>query len=179
MKLFQKIGTPCIGVCSTGIGDSVCRGCKRFDYEVIQWNGFDESQKQAIDQRLETILSSVVERYLHIFDSQRLASQLQLQQLRYASHRDPYCWLFELLRAGASQIDNPAQYGFLVRESGERSKSDASGINDANDNAATQLQRLREQIDKEFYLLSVAHFERYIVANRSRARYASSATSYR
>ncbi|MEC7008614.1 MAG: DUF1289 domain-containing protein, partial [Pseudomonadota bacterium] len=36
---LKPIKTPCIGVCSTGIGDSVCRGCKRFSHEVIHWNG--------------------------------------------------------------------------------------------------------------------------------------------
>ncbi|HMW48455.1 MAG TPA: DUF1289 domain-containing protein, partial [Cellvibrionaceae bacterium] len=26
---MYQVRTPCIGVCSTGIGDVVCRGCKR------------------------------------------------------------------------------------------------------------------------------------------------------
>ncbi|MDC1160500.1 DUF1289 domain-containing protein, partial [Luminiphilus sp.] len=30
MSHFAPIRTPCIGVCSTGVGDVVCRGCKRF-----------------------------------------------------------------------------------------------------------------------------------------------------
>ena len=157
MKLFQTIQTPCVGVCSTGIGDSVCRGCKRFDYEVIQWNGYDNNQKRAIDQRLDHLLSGVVESRLHIVDSRLLAEQLKLQQIRYASYRDPYCWLYALLRAGASQIENEADYGFMVRESEQQ----------------WSLLQLREQIDHEFYLLSVAHYERYIVANQSRARHAS------
>ena len=157
MKLFQTIQTPCVGVCSTGIGDSVCRGCKRFDYEVIQWNGYDNNQKLAIDQRLDHLLCGVVESRLHIVDSRRLAEQLKLQQIRYANYRDPYCWLYALLRAGASQIDNVADYGFRVRESEQQ----------------WSLLQLREQIDHEFYLLSVAHYERYILANQSRARHAS------
>ncbi|MBT8148501.1 MAG: DUF1289 domain-containing protein [Pseudomonadales bacterium] len=157
MKLFQSVQTPCVGVCSTGIGDSVCRGCKRFDYEVIQWNSYDNSQKVAIDQRLDHLLSGVVESRLHIFDSSLLARQLRAQQIRYPDYRDPYCWLYALLRAGASQIKQPQDYGFTLR-------SDAQSFT---------LQQLREQIDQEFYLLSVAHYERYIVANQSRARHAS------
>jgi len=157
MKLFQTVQTPCVGVCSTGIGDSVCRGCKRFDYEVIQWNSYDNSQKAAIDQRLDHLLSGVVESRLQLFDSSLLAWQLRSQQIRYAEYRDPYCWLYELLRAGASQIKQPADYGFALR-------SHVQGLS---------LQHIREQIDQEFYLLSVAHYERYIVANQSRARHAS------
>ena len=54
---LPRVKTPCIGVCSTGIGDSVCRGCKRFSHEVIQWNGYTEEQKRIVDQRLSDFLS--------------------------------------------------------------------------------------------------------------------------
>ena len=43
--LHSPVKTPCIGVCSTGIGDSVCRGCKRFSHEVIDWNSYSQEQK--------------------------------------------------------------------------------------------------------------------------------------
>ena len=29
-------------------GDLVCRGCKRFHYEVINWNGYNEEEKRAV-----------------------------------------------------------------------------------------------------------------------------------
>ena len=44
MSNLTPIRTPCIGVCSTGIGDAVCRGCKRFTHEVIDWNGYSTEQ---------------------------------------------------------------------------------------------------------------------------------------
>ena len=53
MSDLNPIRTPCIGVCSTGIGDAVCRGCKRFAHEVIDWNGYSQAQKEAIDARLD------------------------------------------------------------------------------------------------------------------------------
>ncbi len=153
MKLFQGIRTPCIGVCSTGIGDSVCRGCKRFDHEVIQWNAYSHQQKFAIDTRLASLLSSVVAWRLAVFDTDRLERQLQLQQIHYEKSRDAYCWLFELLRAGASQIDDPQDYGFSKLAMFEN-----HSLND-----------IRRDIDAEYYALSIAHYERYIVANRKRA----------
>ncbi|MEM9624509.1 MAG: DUF1289 domain-containing protein, partial [Pseudomonadota bacterium] len=33
--------TPCVGICSTTYGDLVCRGCKRFAHEIVQWNAYD------------------------------------------------------------------------------------------------------------------------------------------
>ena len=79
MKAFSGVRTPCIGVCSTGIGDSVCRGCKRFDYEVIRWNSFDQSEKIAIDNRLSQLLAKVVSWRLEITDLDLLVSQLKTQ----------------------------------------------------------------------------------------------------
>ena len=47
--------SPCIGVCSTTYGDLVCRGCNRFAHEVVQWNGYDADQRDAIWSRLEEL----------------------------------------------------------------------------------------------------------------------------
>ncbi len=158
MKLFHSVRTPCIGVCSTGIGDSVCRGCKRFDHEVIRWNSYTHDQKVAIDLRLDQLLTRVVSWRLLIIDEALLQAQLQTQQIKYEQTRNPYCWLFELLRAGAGQIDDPLEYGFTK-------------ITPFEKNTLTEI---RHDIDDEFYSLSVAHYERYIVANRKRANRVSS-----
>lgn len=146
---LPRISTPCIGVCSTGIGDSVCRGCKRYAHEVIHWNGYSEEQKRAINQRLDQLLSQIVNAKLTVFDCALLERRLQAQQIRYSAHKSPPVWVFELLRAGASQIDDPRAFGFAL-EMGYRNVS---------------LPVLREQIDSEFFLLSEAHYERYIAAN--------------
>ena len=49
----HTIKTPCVGLCSTVYGDLVCRGCKRYHHEVIQWNGYNAEEKQAVWLRLE------------------------------------------------------------------------------------------------------------------------------
>ena len=153
MVSLQQIRTPCIGVCSTGIGDSVCRGCKRFDHEVIAWNSYDQSQKAAIDARLASLLSRLVDERFVIFDPGRLVEQLQLQQIPYRGYRDANCGLYELLRAGANQIEDTAVFGFSRRPLVAR----------------RTLSSLRAEIDAELYSLSVAHYERYIVANSKKA----------
>lgn len=145
---LSRISTPCIGVCSTGIGDSVCRGCKRYAHEVIHWNAYSEEQKRAINQRLDQLLSQIVSAKLTVFDRALLERRLQSQQVRYSAHKSPQVWVFELLRAGASQIDEPRAFGFEL-EAGFRNLS---------------LPVLREQIDSEFFLLSEAHYQRYIAA---------------
>ena len=44
----NRIRTPCIGVCSTVFGDTVCRGCRRFSHEVVNWNAYTDEQKTIV-----------------------------------------------------------------------------------------------------------------------------------
>jgi predicted Fe-S protein YdhL (DUF1289 family) len=142
------IKTPCIGVCSTGIGDSVCRGCKRFSHEVINWNGYSPEQKKAVDGRLSDFLSQCVRNKLTVTDKALLKWQMEVQQIRYMEQHDEYCWVFSLLKAGAGQISSPQDYGFEVELCFRQ----------------IPLIELREQIDYEFYILSEAHHERYMLS---------------
>lgn len=144
--LDRPVKTPCIGVCSTGIGDSVCRGCKRFSHEVINWNSYSPVQKQIIDQRLSGFLSQCVSNKLMVTDAALLKWQLEVQNVRFMVHHDEYCWVFSLLSAGAGQIENSRDYGFEV----DLRYRDLS------------LAQLRDQIDAQYLILSQAHYDRYI-----------------
>lgn len=144
--LFKPVRTPCIGICSTGIGDDVCRGCKRFSHEVIDWNGYSHEQRRIIANRLESFLAQVVENYFVIVDQAKLAAQMTHQQIRFQREQNPYCWVFDLLKAGASQIENVADFGL----SRQRQCEDES------------LTAIKQSIDSDFFQLSQAHFERYI-----------------
>ena len=143
---LKPIKTPCIGVCSTGIGDSVCRGCKRFSHEVIRWNGYTQDEKRFVDQRLSTFLSQACAHKCTVTDRELLKWQLDTQLVRYNDEHDEYCWLFQLLKAGASQISDPSKYGFRVHPSW----------------ADLSLIELRDKIDEDFWVLSTAHYDRYL-----------------
>lgn len=52
--------TPCVGRCSTVFGDSVCRGCRRFNHEVIQWNTYTAEQHLAVWKRLNAQLDQIL-----------------------------------------------------------------------------------------------------------------------
>ena len=82
-----------------------------------------------------------------MLDRALLQWQLQVQQISYRPDHDEYCWVFSLIKAGASQIDNTRDYGFEVDM----------------DYRDLPLAVLREQIDREFYILSQAHYERYML----------------
>lgn len=142
----RRVRTPCIGVCSTGIGDSVCRGCKRFAHEIIDWNAYHEEEKRIVDQRLASFLSTCMQNRFVVTDAGLLRWQLEVQQVRHNPEHDEYCGLFALLKAGASQIQDPSVFGFAVH-------LDYRGVS---------LTELREAVDRDFWELSVAHHERYL-----------------
>ncbi|KUJ84952.1 DUF1289 domain-containing protein [Microbulbifer flavimaris] len=151
--MYKKVRTPCIGVCSTGIGDDVCRGCKRFAHEVIDWNGYSEDQRRIIAERRESYLVNAVRSQLEIIDRNLLLAQLRHQQIRFDEEQNPYCWVFELLRAGASQIENTLDYGL-------QPTPQARGV---------ALVEIRRRIDEDFYALSVAYYQRYVAPGLQQA----------
>jgi hypothetical protein len=114
-------------------------------HEIIGWNGFSNEQKRLVDNRLELFLTQIMQTRFDITSEALLADMIRLQQIRVSSHRNLWCQLFDLLRAGASQIRSPEHYGFVVlpryRHIG--------------------LVQLGHDIDQEFWTLSLAHFERY------------------
>jgi len=142
----QTIKPPCIGLCSTVYGALVCRGCKRFHHEVINWNGYDEQAKRAVWLRLEQLLVQVMTGKVEVFDPAALRAQLVARKIRFVPHQSEYCWAYQLIARGARVINQLEMYGMVLlpefRDWG--------------------LPELRDAIDREFFLLSEAHYERYI-----------------
>ena len=139
--------TPCVGICSTVIGDTVCRGCKRFAEEVTQWNAYNDDERRAVLKRLDDLLIQSVRLKFVIRDVARLQQQIQYQQIQCRFEKDPYCWLYDLLRQGAGQIRNLKDYGADVLREWQ----------------AFSLADLKDRIDMDYYERSVNYYRRYIL----------------
>lgn len=100
MAQHRRIDSPCIGICSTTYGGAVCRGCKRFAHEVVDWNRYEDEQKSAVVDRLEELCSSAVSTYITITDPQALRARLDKEMLRYNSEWSPESWAMTLLWSG-------------------------------------------------------------------------------
>ena len=74
MSLTKR--TPCVGICSTTYGDLVCRGCKRFAHEIVQWNGYDDLQQEAVRERLQRVRDEVLSLLLVCHDEALLQNAL-------------------------------------------------------------------------------------------------------
>ena len=65
--------TPCVGICSTTYGDDVCRGCKRFIHEVINWNSFNPEEKESVWKRLEKLKTLIMQSKISIINETLMA----------------------------------------------------------------------------------------------------------
>ena len=142
--MTRSVKTPCIGVCSTVFGDEVCRGCKRFQNEVIDWNGYQDSQKIAVLSRLESLKTQIMESKISIVNKKLLQSQLDTLDIKYVIDDNPFCWVFDLLRQASQSIDSLQDFGVVLKGGLENN-----------------LFELKKVIESELFSLSEAHFQRY------------------
>lgn len=142
-----NIKTPCIGVCSTGLGDSVCRGCKRFAHEVIGWNGYSEAERGAIMARIEALITQVMEERIRVLDEEQLQQQLAQNKVRVNQGANAYCLAYEAIRVFGSQLKDLSWIGCYARA----------------DWQALSIAELKKGIDESLFELSRAHFERYFL----------------
>ena len=138
----NKASTPCLGICSTTYGDNVCKGCKRFVHEVINWNKYAVSEKETVNLRLESFKLTVLKDRFSVTDPNLLATRLHDQGINFNDSMDPMTWIFDLLRAAGSQDLDLHQFGITCHTSSE-------------------LAELKDQIYAEFLELSEVHYERY------------------
>ena len=82
--------TPCLGICSTTYGDNVCKGCKRYVHEVIDWNKFNTQEKELVNIRLEKFKKIVLKSRFSINDEIVLAQKLKDNAIRFNNSLDPF-----------------------------------------------------------------------------------------
>ena len=117
----------------------MCRGCKRFAHEIVQWNGYDQDQQARIWERLQRLRDEVVRQHLSVADR-----DVYTRACRGAG-----------LAAGVAAETVYTLLRYLVAQQQSLAEAGLTTVN----GAAPALQVLRE-IDTEVYARSVAHYER-------------------
>ena len=139
--------TPCVGICSTTYGDLVCRGCKRFAHEIVQWNGYDEDQQQRVWQRLKSMRDEVLGQIVFCSEPQRYVD---------------YCQNVEL----ADQQSSDDIYAVIVHLAQNTRFLEAAGLAFNDDWRPQQLTTETDSLaalqllDAESYVRAQAHYER-------------------
>ena len=140
----KSVKTPCVGICSTVFGDEVCRGCKRYQHEIIDWNSYDQSEKSYVLNRLESLKVQIMESKVTVFDAKLLKSKLLEYKVKFDEESNPLCWVFDLLRTGSQSIQNTKDFGFSL-----------------SDTDISELASLKKDMEEELFELSEAHYDRY------------------
>lgn len=141
--LFEKVPTPCVGICSTTFGDYVCRGCRRYLHEVVDWNRYSDAEKRLVWQRLDKLMAQVLPVYFSIEDSTLLQKALTDRRIPFRQEANPWTWLYALLKAMARQAPELAAVGVCRLDTSPRS-----------------LHELREQVNAELHALATAYYEK-------------------
>lgn len=141
-----SVKTPCIGICSTtSVGDSICRGCKRFAAEVIEWNLYSDFEKAAVLSRLSQLVEPLMEERFIIRSRSDLASGLKRQAVPYNEDLSPAIWLHNLLKKRHRALTELASVGVEVRPLWQH----------------LSVAELAEDVDRQLLVLSEAHLNRY------------------
>lgn len=126
--------TPCVGICSTTYGDLICRGCKRFAHEIVQWNGYDDDQRDRVWRRLGELRDGSVAQFVTREQLDALVERAEELNLPPGRTTTPQAIAYEVLRRMVLRPLPHADQGW-ARE-------------------------LLNRIDKEYFQRSRAHYER-------------------
>ncbi len=129
----------------------MCRGCKRYSFEVINWNGYDAAAKSAVLSRIERLNTQILENKLRIFSVESLKIGLRRFHIPYDESLSPYCWLHNLLKKAHGRLDSLEEYGVAA----------------LGNYASLPLSELCEIIENDLLLLSEAHHARYVAQTKA------------
>lgn len=142
--------TPCVGMCSTTYGDLVCRGCRRFSHEIVNWNAYGDDEKRAVWARLNAFKEQVVLGRIEVVDEALLEEKLETHRIPFSGEDGHGARAYELLRRGARHMRRLEAYGL-------RAHPDFADLDPT---------ALRDLIDRDLLVLAQAHYERYVVPGR-------------
>lgn len=140
--LKNRSTTPCLGICSTTYGDDVCKGCKRFVHEIINWPKYSMDERAIVNDRLEEFKLLILKERFKVVDKDLFAIKLKENAINYNNSLDPLTWVFDLLRASGSQNLDLSQFGITSLQSFD-------------------FKTIKDELNNEMLELSKAHHERY------------------
>ena len=143
--MTNRTRTPCVGICSITYGDEVCRGCKRFSFEVINWNAFSPEERESVWKRLEKLKSQIMDSRLKIYEPEKLKNSINRYQLKIKDDLNDLSKAFEIIKQVSESFSNLEEFGIEIFEKNKA------------------LVEIKDEIENELYTLSKAHYEKYFV----------------
>ena len=98
------------------------------------------------NRRLEKFKVTVLEEKFLVADIGKFKEALNQSKIRFNQDLEPICWVFDLFRSLNTEDLNLKDFGLVIQK----------------EFANTPLPQLKEDVNKEFYELSLAHYQRYM-----------------
>ena len=130
----------------------MCRGCKRFAHEVVDWNRYSETEKLLVIERLEALNLSAVRSFVRVTNARLLRQRLEAAQVAFNAALAPECWVLPLLWRG------------LVPDAGALKKWGLELLESYRD---MPLRRLAAALDDACYQLAEDHYGRHFIKGDS------------
>ena len=105
-----------------------------------------DSEKDNVNRRLQKFKKLILSDKFSIIDEQLLRKSLDDAKIMYNDKLEPICWLFDLFRALSQESLKLSALGIALKPSYSKHS----------------ISELKELINKEFFELSTAHYQRYI-----------------
>jgi predicted Fe-S protein YdhL (DUF1289 family) len=115
--MFNKISTPCIGVCSTIYGDDICRGCHRNFEEIIKWNQLSQDERLTIQTRLDNLQNKFSKKYFEITDRSLLIKSLIDFKINHRNSENNFSLAYKLVKKLGNKLkaEGIEQYGVSIK----------------------------------------------------------------
>jgi predicted Fe-S protein YdhL (DUF1289 family) len=104
--IIRAKSSPCVGLCSTTYGDTICRGCFRRLDEILQWQTLSLHDKQLYYQRLSAQVKSIMIIYWSFCQAEELALKITQDYEVFEPLEGPVCVYFSLFQL-LQQNHNP------------------------------------------------------------------------
>lgn len=96
--------SPCLGKCSTSVGDDYCRGCLRSLEQIGGWLAMSDLERAACNRAMwQGVEQGMQALGLHVLDATRLTERLEQHRLRFQPQAPVAVWLFQGLVNSRSQ----------------------------------------------------------------------------
>ncbi|WP_192036866.1 DUF1289 domain-containing protein [Halomonas sp. YLGW01] len=109
--MTRRIISPCVGLCSTTVGDDVCRGCQRHADEIRDWPAYESEERDRRLADLDALREEVAAELLRVVDAGMLKAQLERHGIRHRTDQPALSQAVELLRVGRDRIRDLSRYG--------------------------------------------------------------------
>ena len=123
----------------------MCKGCKRFSYEITNWGKFSTDERAVVNSRLEQFKITILEEKFIISDNNLFESKMNEFSINFNSSLDPITWVFDLLRASSHEDLDLSEFGIEILPKFSN----------------LSLLELRDLINQEMLQLSEAHYYKF------------------